>query len=241
MFLGTQSYMDEANSYTCEEMGDRFRFVPMATDETLRTRAAHLGPERRRPQVLNAALAITVEQGVGQVTIGTIADRLQVTRPVVYACFDGRVEIITALLERETTNLRDALVAALRTARGHDPESAFVDGFGALLRVAAARPDSWRVVFAAQPDPAVVDRFQRVRAEMQDIAGRWIRPALSAWWDFADVDAKLPVLVEFFLSSCEAAVRSLLDAMNTWTADDLASMYGRMVCSAFRAAGEPIG
>jgi AcrR family transcriptional regulator len=241
MFLDAQSYIGEANSYTGEAMRGTFRFMPVATDEALRARAAHLGPERRRPQVLDAALAITVEQGCGQVTIGSIADRLHVTRPVVYACFADRVEIITALLERETTNLRDALVAALRTARGNDPESAFVDGFGALLRVVADRPDSSRVVFAARPDPAVVHRFQRVRAEMQDIAGRWIGPALSAWWDFADVEAKLPVLIEFFLSSCEAAVRSMLDATNTWTADDLASMYGRMVCAAFSAAREPIG
>ena len=214
--------------------------MPTSADETLRTRAPHLGPERRRPQVLDAALAITVEQGVGQVTIGAIADRLHVTRPVVYACFSDRVELITALLERETTNLRDALVVALRSARGDDPETAFVDGFGALLRVVTDRPHSWRVVFAAQPDPAVVDRFQRVRAEMEGIAAHWIRPALSAWWDFADVDAKLPVLIEFFLSSCEAAVRSLLDVATTCTVDDLASLYGRMVCSAFRAAAAPI-
>jgi AcrR family transcriptional regulator len=241
MFLATESYIGEANSYTREESRDRFRFVPTPTDETLRARAAHLGPERRRPQVLDAALTITVEQGVGQVTIGTIADHLHVTRPVVYACFADRVEIITALLERETTNLRDALVLALRSARGDDPETAFVDGFGALLRVVTDRPHSWRVVFAAQPDPAVVDRFLRVRAEMEAIAGHWIRPALSAWWDFADVDAKLPVLIEFFLSSCEAAVRSLLDPTTTGTTEDLATMYGRMVCSAFRAAAEPIG
>lgn len=206
------------------------------SDAKLRGRAAHLGPERRRPLVLDAALAITVEEGVGQVTIGAIADRLHVTRPVVYSCFADRVEIITALLERETTNLRDALVEALHSARGTDPESAFIDGFGALLRVVADRPHSWRVVFSSQPDPAVVDRFQRVRSEMENVASQWIRPALVSWWDVADVDVKLPVLIEFFMSSCEAAVRSLLDTTNTWTADQLADLYGRMVCNALRAA-----
>ncbi len=210
--------------------------VPTVTDVKTLGRAAHLGPERRRPQVLDAALAITVEDGVGQVTIGAIADRLHVTRPVIYACFADRVEIITALLERETTNLRDALVAALHSAHGDDPEAAFVDGFDALLRVVAERPHSWRVVFSAQPDPAVVDRFVKVRGEMEAIAGQWIRPALISWWDVADVDVKLPVLIEFFMSSCEAAVRSLLDTTNPWTAHDLAAMYGRMVCQALRAA-----
>jgi AcrR family transcriptional regulator len=201
-----------------------------------RGRAAHLGPERRRPRVLDAALEIAVEQGVGEVTVGAIADRLGVTRPVVYACFADRVEIITALLERETDYLRKALVKALRSARGDDPETAFVDGFGALLNVVTALPSSWRVVFWAQPDPAVVDRFQLVRAEVAGSASRWIGPALTAWWDFTDLDAKLPVLIEFFMSSCEAAVRTLLDTTNTWNAEDLAAMYGRMVCQAFHAA-----
>ncbi|ORA47172.1 hypothetical protein BST21_12965 [Mycolicibacterium celeriflavum] len=43
--------------------------------------------------MLDAALAITVEQGVSQVTIGSIAERLNVTRPVVYAGFSDRVQI----------------------------------------------------------------------------------------------------------------------------------------------------
>jgi AcrR family transcriptional regulator len=214
--------------------------MPTLSAAKTRGRAAHLGPERRRPQVLDAALAITVEQGAGEVTIGAIADRMHVTRPVVYACFADRIEVITALLERETTNLRDALVEALHSARGDDPETVFVDGFRSLLRVVADRPNSWRVVFAARPDPAVVDRFARVREEMASNAARWIGPALAAWWGFAELDVKLPVLIEFFLSACEAAVRSLLDPATALTADDLAVMYGRMVCAAFNSADRPI-
>ncbi len=99
-----------------------------------------------------------------------------------------------------------------------------------------ALSSSWRVVFWAQPDPAVVDRFQEVRADIAGSASRWIGPALTAWWDVVDLDTKLPVLIEFFMSSCEAAVRTLLDTTNTWAPDDLAAMYGRMVCQAFHAA-----
>jgi AcrR family transcriptional regulator len=209
---------------------------PRAAKGKSRGRAAHIGPERRRPQVLDAALEITVEQGAGEVTIGAIADRLGVTRPVVYACFPDRVEILTELLRRETTYLRDGLVEALHTARGDDPEAAFIDGFTALLHVVAARPNAWRVVFSARPDPAVVKRFQRVRTEMAGSVAHWIEPALTAWWDFTELETKLPMLVEFFLSSCQAAVRTLLDTTNTWNVEDLAAIYGRMVCQAFHAA-----
>jgi AcrR family transcriptional regulator len=203
---------------------------------TARGRAAHLGPERRRPQVLDAALAIAVEQGVAQVTIGAIADGLGVTRPVIYACFDDRVALITALLERETAALSETLIASLHSARGEDPQSAFVNGYQSLLRAVAERPNSWRVVFSAGPDPAVAERFTRVRAQLSEVTAAWIGPVLTRWWGIADPDAKLPILVEFFMSTCEAAVRSLLDDTNPWGAEDLGELYGRMVCTAFSAA-----
>lgn len=186
--------------------------------------------------MLDAALAITVEHGVGQVTVGAIADRLNVTRPVVYACFADRVEIITALLERETEALRGALVAALEAARGEKRQSAFVAGYQSLLRCVAERPDSWRVVFSAGPDPAVAGRFVRVRTQMADLTAAMIGPALTRWWHIDNADAKLPVLIEFFISSCEAAVRSLLDTATPWGADELGELYGRMMYTAFSSA-----
>jgi AcrR family transcriptional regulator len=212
--------------------------MPNAATVTTRSRnrARHLGPERRRPQVLDAALAITVEQGVGQVTVGSIAERLQVTRPVIYACFADRVEIITALLERETEALQGALISALDAARGEKRQSAFIVGFQSMLQAVAERPDSWRVVFSAGPDPAVKGRFLRVRAQMAEATAAMLAPALTRWWGIVDSDTKLPALIEFFLSSCEAAVRCLLDTSNPLGADDLGELYGRMIYTAFSAA-----
>jgi AcrR family transcriptional regulator len=203
-----------------------------------RGRAAHLGPERRRPQVLDAALAITFEQGVGDVTIGAIAERLKVTRPVVYACFADRVQIITALLERETATLRDALVESLHSARGDSPEAAFTAGYQSLLRVVESRPESWRFVFSSTPDRAVANRFTQVRAQLGDVTATLLRPVLTKRWSMpeSEADAKLPVLVELLLSSSEAAVRSLLDTTNTWTVEELGELYGRMMCSAVSVA-----
>ena len=65
-------------------------------------RAAHLGPDRRRPLVLDTALRIAVEDGIGSVSIVSVASAMGVTRPVVYACFDDRVALLDALLNRET-------------------------------------------------------------------------------------------------------------------------------------------
>lgn len=208
-----------------------------AADRAQRQRAPHLGPERRRPHVLDAALAIAVADGIGAVTIGAVATSMGVTRPVVYACFSDRVELVEALLDRESANLLDAILTALHSsADPDDPERAFVDGFRALLNAAAAAPDTWRIVFAGEPDPAIAERFRAAKAHVQAQATEWIRPAMEHWWQTADLERKLPVLIDLFLSACESAVRSLLDPSNDWGPDDLGTFIGKAVHRAFADA-----
>ena len=155
-----------------------------------RERAAHLGPERRRPQVLDAALAITATSGVAAVTIGSVAERLGVTRPVVYSCFADPVELIKALVNRERDLMLEGLLEALHTARGDYPQAAFVDGFSALLSVVEARPDTWRLIFAANPDSAVAEMIATARETLAAGSTRWIGPAMETWWATADLDRK---------------------------------------------------
>ncbi|MFH5211271.1 TetR/AcrR family transcriptional regulator [Antrihabitans sp. NCIMB 15449] len=200
-----------------------------------RARAAHLGPEKRRPQVLDAALAIAVEQGVAAVTIGAVADRMQVTRPVVYSCFTDRVSLIEAMLRREEQNLISGAIAALPRGRADADAQVFVDGFRALLDTVASRTDSWRIVFDADPDPAVADKFGRGRSVVAEFFARRIRPTLELWGT-VDIERKLPVLVEHFMSASEGAVRSLLHDESDWTPAELADFIGNAVYRAFRHA-----
>src|SRR6476660_9597754 len=93
-----------------------------------RQRAQHLGPERRRPQVLDTALAIAVEYGVAAVTMAAIAERMNVTRPVVYACFPDRVELIEALIQREESFLVGGVLEVLPPRDVDAGETVFVDG-----------------------------------------------------------------------------------------------------------------
>lgn len=201
-----------------------------------RERAPHLGPERRRPQVLDTALAIAATAGTAAVTIGSVAEHLGVTRPVVYACFNDRVDLIDALIERERRLLLDGGLAALHAAGGDHPEAAFITGFQALLRFVESRPDTWRLIFSANPDPAVEGMIAAARKSLAASAAKWMTPAMQAWWQTEDLDRKLPVLIELFAASVEAAARSLLDLENGWTPDELGEFYGRIICSAFRAA-----
>jgi AcrR family transcriptional regulator len=209
--------------------------MPVGTVES-RSRAAHLGPERRRPLVLDAALAIAIEGGVPAVTIGAVADRLDVTRPVVYSCFADRVELLHALLDRENNILIEEAIAALPHDRREADEEVFVAGFQALLAAVDRRPDSWRLVMGAAPDRAVAENFRNGRAVIAEHFAKLLRPTLKHWGT-ADRDQKLPVLVEQFMSACEGAVRTMLsDSGHAWSPATLGEFIGSGVYRAFRTA-----
>jgi AcrR family transcriptional regulator len=201
-----------------------------------RSRAAHLGPERRRPQVLDAALAIAIERGVPAVTIGAVAERLDVTRPVVYSCFADRVELLRALLDRENGILLQEATAALPHDQPEGDESVFVAGFQSLLAAVDRRPDSWRLMMSADADHAVAEHFRNGRAAIANQFAKLLRPTLKHWGT-TDRDQKLPVLVEQFLSACEGAVRTLLhDRDHDWSPETLGEFIGSAVYRAFRTA-----
>ncbi|MFI9401875.1 TetR/AcrR family transcriptional regulator [Nocardia sp. NPDC052316] len=199
-----------------------------------RQRAPHLGPERRRPQVLDTALAIAVEHGIAAITMAAIAERMNVTRPVVYACFADRVELIEALIQREESYLVDDLLGVMRRRDVDAGETVFIEGFRALLEKAAARPDAWRLLYG-NPDPAVADSFGRGRALAIERCGTLLRPTLRAWGT-EDAERKLPVLVELWVSAGEGAVRTLLAGEGGWTAQDLGAFVGAAVYRALRHA-----
>jgi len=201
-----------------------------------RSRAAHLGPERRRPQVLDAALAIAIEHGVREVTIGAVAERLNVTRPVVYSCFADRIELLHALLDRESAILRADATEALRHGHPEGDEAVFVAGFQALLAAVDRRPDPWRLIMSADPDRAVAEHFQSNRTAIADQFANLLQPALKHWHT-TNPERKLPVLVEQFMSACEGAVRTLLrDSGHDWSPGTLGEFIGSAVYRAFRAA-----
>jgi AcrR family transcriptional regulator len=186
--------------------------------------------------VLDAALAIAIERGVRAVTIGAVAERLDVTRPVVYSCFADRVELLRALLDRENDLLLADATEALRHGHPEGDEAVFIAGFQALLAAVDRRPDSWRLMMSAEPDPAIAEHFQRTRTAIANEFAKLLRPALKHW-STTNHEQKLPVLVEQFMSACEGAVRTLLrDSGHDWSPGTLGEFIGSAVYRAFRAA-----
>ncbi|GAA5048656.1 TetR/AcrR family transcriptional regulator [Nocardia callitridis] len=199
-----------------------------------RQRAQHLGPGRRRPQVLDTALEIAVADGIAAITMAAVAERMNVTRPVVYACFGDRVELIEALIQREESYLISGMFDVLPTRDVNADETVFVEGYRALLDKVAARPAAWRLMYG-NPDPAVADSFGRGRALVVERCTTLLRPTLHAWGT-EQAERKLPVLVEQWIAAGEGAVRALLDEDNEWTPRELGAFVGAAVFRALRRA-----
>ncbi|WP_083933258.1 TetR/AcrR family transcriptional regulator [Sciscionella marina] len=210
--------------------------APMATASASdRARAAHLGPDRRRPQVLDAALHIAAREGVGAISIGSVAKHLQVTRPVIYACFTDRIALIEALVQREQQTLVEGVMGALPKGSPRPTERVFISGVRALLQVVDANLDSWRVVFDSNPDPAVVETFGRARKLVAKQVERLLDAALR-YWGTVETERKLPMLVEFFMAVCEGAVRAGTKTENNPDYEEIATYFGRSLYQALRTA-----
>jgi AcrR family transcriptional regulator len=206
--------------------------MTLSQNAITRTRAEHLGPQRRRPQVLDTALSIAADHGIANVTMGAIATRMAVTRPVVYACYSGRGEVLAALLDRETGVVLTSLLGMLPPQRTGSIEQMFVDGFRALLTAVRERPASFRIIFAADPDPVLAAAITRGRAQIDRQVETVMRPLLERW-HVEDVDRVLSPLSKAFLAIAEAAVRMMLDADQD--PDTLADIFGKAAYRAMRA------
>src|SRR5918996_3819575 len=105
-----------------------------------RPRAAHLGPERRRPLVLDAARHLFVEHGYRGTSMEGIAAAAGVTKPVVYRCYPNKQELFRALLGREEERLLASVAHAVPSELDPtDLEAVFEAGFTALFVAARSQ------------------------------------------------------------------------------------------------------
>jgi AcrR family transcriptional regulator len=203
-----------------------------------RDRAAHLGPQRRRPLVLDAALRLFVENGYSGTSMTAIAAAAGVTKPVVYDCYPSKERLFRALLEREESRL----VAAITDALPDEPAKGGVEQglravFAAILAAANSAPDSWRVLFDSEhaAETVIARRVRRARASVVARVVTLVEPALVGA-GVEDARRKAPALAELLTSTGEAGVRILLTGDGEWTPDELSELLARVTIRGLRAA-----
>jgi AcrR family transcriptional regulator len=198
-----------------------------------RPRAAHLGPERRRPLVLDTAYELFLEHGYDGTSMDAIAAAAGVSKPVVYDCFASKEELFSAMLDREEERIMGETRAALLTGGGtSDPEGTLIRGFTAFLRAVAASPKRYRIVFLGEGggNDAVSARISAGIAEQAaaaaQIAQSWIERSANVSEDQSQDIADL--LGQVIIGLSQAGARTLLQYPERWTPESLGEQLGRM-------------
>jgi AcrR family transcriptional regulator len=197
-----------------------------------RARAAHLGPERRRPLVLDTAFQLFLERGYEGTSMEQIATALGVSKPVVYACYPSKKELFKALLGREEERVLAEISAALPGELDADLESTLLRGFTAFLRTVAASPEAYRVIFLGEggADAAIARRIQRGREAQVDAIAALTRPLLPAAPSEAELDRQARLLARLVVGVAESGARTLLSEPG-WTPQTLGETLARLVAS----------
>jgi AcrR family transcriptional regulator len=202
-------------------------------DPERRRRARHLGPERRRPLILDAALEVFSANGFAGTTMQSVADAAGVTKPVVYDSFANRDELLLALLAREEQHLVVSIVAALPADPSvGTPEEHVLEGLTAFLTAVSEQPQSWRIVFGAQygAAPVVAERVRAARAFLVESLRLTLVQSLPG---VADPDANLPVLAELLASMTESCARMLVVDGTDRSPAELAKTVSQVVAGGF--------
>ncbi|MCA1830276.1 MAG: TetR/AcrR family transcriptional regulator [Actinomycetota bacterium] len=137
-------------------------------------RAEYLGPERRRPLVLDAALAIFAEGGFADASMSAIADRAGVSKAVLYDCFPGgKQEIYFALLDRGEEIFVKHMMKVLSFTITLPLEDALREGLLAFLNYAEVNPLGFRLIFGepGSSDPQIAKRATHARRAMVEKMG----------------------------------------------------------------------
>lgn len=151
-------------------------------------------PQRRREQLLDAALSVIVEQGYEGASIEAIARTAGVTRPVVYDHFPNLGVLLQALIEREEHYALEQLGAVMpdTPAEGKPPEL-FAAGVRRFLDAVASRPETWRIILLApEGTPAIVrEHVERNREQTLAQINSLVRWAVERGEAAIDLDVEL--------------------------------------------------
>lgn len=176
--------------------------------ETMAKRAEYLGPERRRPMVLDAAEQIFGEGGFADASMQAIADRAEISKAVLYDCFPGgKQDIYYAMLSR----LGEAFEALMLDSLSRTNRMPLKDGASAFLNDfhdwADAHPEGFRILFGGggSADSEIVSRTTDTRNRfIESMSSRTRQIIESAGGTFEPIHNLYNIAI---LAMCEATAR----------------------------------
>lgn len=206
-----------------------------------RKRAEHLGPARRRPQILDSALDLFLAGGYDGTSMEAVAKAAGVTKPVVYDAFGSKDALFRALLEREESRIMGEIGDGFANVDLNDPERTLTEGYTAFLRAVAASPQVYRLIFFQEggANAAVSRRIQagreaQVRA-LATLSRSWLDQHSPAARGDRDLDRLARFLGQSLVGLAEAGARSVLSEAEPWDPEEAGSTLGRIAARAIAA------
>jgi len=189
--------------------------------------------------VLDAALRLVASDGATATTMEAIAAEAGVTKPVVYACYPSKRELMSALLRREERRLAEHMSSSLPSGPAVGVvEETLATGLRAFLSAVESHPDSYRVIFISEHGPELVVQrsLERARLAQNQRIAELVRDGMEAR-GIDQAEAKAQVVASVVMGASEAAVRLLLSQPEDWTADELAPLVARMMARGLGGLG----
>jgi AcrR family transcriptional regulator len=168
-----------------------------------------------------------------------VADQAGVTKPVVYAAFESKDDLFSALLAREEERILAEIQGAFANADLSDPETTLTEGFTGFLRAVGDSPDVYKLIFLGEGggNAAVARRIQRGRQAQVDalslLAKRWLD---ASGGKRAVNEKKARLLGNAIAGLAESGARLLLSGDDGWTPETLGRELGRLAAAAQSAA-----
>jgi AcrR family transcriptional regulator len=167
---------------------------PTDAAKTRRRYAPRMAPEKRREQLIDAALRVIADHGYEGVSIEAIARVAGVTRPVIYDHFPNLGRLLQALIEREEAYALAQLAEVVPAAPpdGSPPEL-FAAGVRRFLDAVASRPDTWRIILLPpEGTPAIVrEHVETNRAQLLERITEFVRWAAQQTGIATDLDLEI--------------------------------------------------
>src|SRR3954471_23440989 len=200
-----------------------------------RVRAAHLGPELRRPLVLDAALPLFARDGYEAVSMQAIADAAGVSKPVLYSCYASKEELFEELMRREERKLWHMVEDSVPApgAPG-DKEDLLRYGLEALLRAVVEAPEAFRVIYLQRHGETRIERGrEHWERRMGEVLAAWTplaHPESEVLGAGAPLPGREPALLgRMLVALAELGFRVQLEEPGQWQPDALAAYLARVV------------
>lgn len=134
-------------------------------------RTARMPRSARRRQLLQAAHEVFVVHGFHNTAMDEIAERAGVSKPVLYQHFPSKLELYLALLDTQTSALRDQVRSAMATTSdNHERVRRAITAYFDFVDSGGERGGGYRLVFESdlRAEPAVRRRVEANLAEISD-------------------------------------------------------------------------